>query len=92
MNILVIQHQTRGFIRKFIVASSNEGDTILDPFCGSGTTLVVAKRLGRRYIGIDINKKAIDITKERLSAIPERLFNYVLSILTFLVIFNILLL
>jgi DNA modification methylase len=43
-----------------------EADLILDPFCGSGTTLVAAKMLGRRYIGVDIEKKYCDIAEERL--------------------------
>ena len=45
---------------------SNEGDIIADFFMGSGTTIVVAKELGRNYIGCDINPKAIEITKNRL--------------------------
>ena len=40
-------------LKRIILASSNEGDLVLDPFCGSGTTLVVAERLGRRWLGID---------------------------------------
>ncbi|MBE7087175.1 MAG: site-specific DNA-methyltransferase, partial [Clostridiales bacterium] len=42
-------------IAKLILASSNEGDLVLDPFAGSGTTQVVAKKLGRKYIGIEQN-------------------------------------
>lgn len=42
---------------KLILASSNEGDIVLDPFMGSGTACVVAKKLGRRYIGIEINEE-----------------------------------
>ena len=45
---------------------TNEGDLILDPFCGSGTTLLVCKKLNRRYIGFDIDPKAVQIAKERL--------------------------
>ena len=45
---------------------SNEGDIIADFFMGSGTTIVVAKELGRNYIGCDINPRAIEITKNRL--------------------------
>jgi len=42
-------------IRKFVLASSQQGETVLDPFSGSGTTLVVAEQLGRRWLGCDIN-------------------------------------
>jgi len=54
-------------LERIIKASSKEGDTVLDPFCGSGTTLVAAKNLNRNYIGIDINKNAIDLCNKRLS-------------------------
>lgn len=50
-----------------INASSNKGDIILDIFCGSGTTCVVAFKLGRKYIGIDSNQDAVDITNKRLN-------------------------
>ena len=53
-------------LERIIKASSNEGDTVLDPFCGSGTTLAVAKTLNRNYIGIDTNPDAIQIAEQRL--------------------------
>ncbi|OFX13613.1 MAG: hypothetical protein A2Z18_04455 [Armatimonadetes bacterium RBG_16_58_9] len=51
---------------RIINASSNEGDTVLDPFCGCGTTIVAAEKLGRRWIGIDITYLAITLIKHRL--------------------------
>lgn len=59
----------KALLERIIKASSNEGDVIADFFCGSGTSLVVAKELGRQYIGCDINPKAIEITNNRLENI-----------------------
>ncbi len=52
--------------RNLILNYSKEGDLILDPMVGSGTTMIEAKLLNRNAIGYDINQKAVDITKERL--------------------------
>ena len=52
---------------RIIHASSDFGDVVLDPFCGSGTTLVAAHATGRKWIGIDINEDALAITRERLA-------------------------
>ncbi len=54
-------------LERIIQASSNEGDLVLDPFCGCGTTVQVAQRLNRRWIGIDITHLAIGLIKKRLS-------------------------
>jgi len=53
-------------LRRIILASSNPGDTVADFFCGSGTTLAVAEKLGRRWIGSDLSKFAIQVTRKRL--------------------------
>jgi len=53
---------------------SKPGDTVLDPFCGTGAFLVAAKELGRKPIGIDINIKFCKIAKRRLSGVSENLF------------------
>jgi len=53
-------------LERIIRASSNEGDLVLDPFCGCGTAVVVAQREGRRWIGIDITHLAITLMKHRL--------------------------
>ena len=51
---------------RLIKTFTNEGDIVADFFCGSGTTLVAAKNLGRRWLGSDISDKAVEITKARL--------------------------
>jgi site-specific DNA-methyltransferase (adenine-specific) len=53
-------------LERIIGASSNAGDVVLDPFCGSGTTLHAAQKLGRRWIGIDRTPVAIEVAKRRL--------------------------
>ncbi|MBF2754105.1 MAG: site-specific DNA-methyltransferase [Gammaproteobacteria bacterium AqS3] len=53
---------------RIIKASAPEGGVVLDPFCGSGTTLVAARNLNRRYIGIDSNQEAINIAERRMSS------------------------
>lgn len=53
-------------IERLILASSKEGDVILDPFVGSGTTSVVAKKLNRRYCGIEINEEYCLMTEKRI--------------------------
>jgi site-specific DNA-methyltransferase (adenine-specific) len=62
-------------LERIIAASSREGEVVLDPFCGSGTALHAAQRLGRRWIGIDRTPVAIDVAKRRLTAaFPEAAF------------------
>ena len=58
-------------LERIIKASSNEGDIVLDAFCGGGTTCAVARRLGRKFIGIDQSVRAIELTNIRLNG-----FNY----------------
>lgn len=54
-------------LERILTASSNEGDTVLDPFCGCGTTIAAAQKLNRRWIGIDITNLAISLIRSRLT-------------------------
>ncbi|MFZ2620891.1 MAG: DNA methyltransferase [Minisyncoccia bacterium] len=58
-------------IAKIILASTNEGDIILDPFLGSGTTSVVAKKLDRQYIGIEMNEEYCCLAEKRLGFVEN---------------------
>ena len=53
-------------LKRIILASSQEGDIVLDPFVGSGTTTYVAKKYGRRWIGIEQDKEYVKIAKRRM--------------------------
>ena len=59
---------------EYLIAQSKKSDLILDPFMGSGTTLVAAKKLGRKAIGIEISKKYCDIAVKRLEAEQDLFF------------------
>ncbi len=56
-------------LRRIISASSRPGDRVADFFCGSGTTLVAAKEMGRRFLGCDASKQAAAIASQRLKAV-----------------------
>ena len=60
-------------VERIIQASSDEGDVILDPFCGCGTAVVAAERLNRRWIGIDITHLSVSMMASRLAAGEEDL-------------------
>lgn len=59
-------------LSRILLTSSNEGDLVLDPFCGCGTTVAAAERLNRQWIGIDVTHLAIMKIKERLNLLQER--------------------
>jgi DNA modification methylase len=62
-------------LERIVQASSNEGDLVLDPFCGCGTTVHAAQKLNRRWIGIDVTHLAISLIEKRLrDAFPEIVF------------------
>lgn len=54
-------------LERIISASSNNGDVVLDPFCGCGTAVAAAEKLGRKWIGIDVTHLSISLMKERLA-------------------------
>jgi DNA modification methylase len=63
-------------IYPLIIRHSKEDDLILDPMCGSGTTCAVSKKLNRRFIGIDIDIKYVEMSRERINNLSESLTNY----------------
>ena len=62
-------------LERIIRASSNEGDVILDPFCGCATACVAAENLGRQWVGIDISPKAVELVNVRLQQSMGSLFH-----------------
>ena len=63
-------------LERIIKASSNEGDVVLDPFCGCATACVAADRLGRKWVGIDISPKAVELVNMRLQQAMGSLFHH----------------
>jgi DNA modification methylase len=64
-----LEYQTQkplALLERIISASSNEGDVVLDPFCGCGTAIIAAQKLNRRWIGIDVTHLAITVMRKRL--------------------------
>ncbi len=59
-------------MERIICLSTNEGDIVLDALAGTGTTAVVAARLGRRYVAIDIDEKYVQITKEKIAQVESQ--------------------
>jgi modification methylase len=57
-------------LHRAILSATEPGDLVLDPFSGSGTTAAVAKRLGRRYIGIERDREYLELSRRRLAAVP----------------------
>lgn len=67
-----VSQQPLELLKRVIQILSNSGDTILDPFCGSGTSLVAAELENRNWIGCDISTQAIDLTLSRLKTISRK--------------------
>ena len=60
-------------LERIVLASTKKGDLVLDPFNGSGTTAVAAYKNDRKYIGIELDKKYLNITKKRINNINSKL-------------------
>ncbi len=65
--------KNENLVERIIKASTNEGDLVADFFCGSGTTMAVAEKLGRKWIGSDLGKFAIHTSRKRLIGIQRQL-------------------
>jgi site-specific DNA-methyltransferase (adenine-specific) len=68
-----------GLLRRIITASSNEGDVVLDAFCGCGTTVAVAQQLKRQWIGIDITYQSIAVILRRFEQLYPDTFSKILA-------------
>ena len=63
--------KAKSLLPRIILSSSNQGDLILDPFFGSGTTGAVAKKLSRHFIGIENNEKYVNAATKRISKVAS---------------------
>jgi DNA modification methylase len=66
VNQLYPTEKPEALLERVLTASSNRGDVVLDPFCGCGTTIAVAERLRRQWVGIDISPTAVNLIKKRV--------------------------
>lgn len=64
-----------GLLKRIVLASTNKGDLVLDPFTGSSTTGIAAYLFGRKFIGIDTDKKYLEISKKRFNELDKNLKN-----------------
>jgi len=62
-------------LERLLLMSTDEGDVVLDPFIGTGTTAVAAKKLGRKFIGVDIDPKYVEITTQKLENVKPTIIN-----------------
>jgi site-specific DNA-methyltransferase (adenine-specific) len=62
-------------LKRIILASTNKGDTVLDPFAGSSTTGIASHLFGRNFIGIDLEKKYLDLSIKRFEELDKNLKN-----------------
>ena len=69
-NRLHLCQKPEDILERLIKVSSNEGDTVLDLFMGSGSTGVAAKRTGRNFIGIELSEQYFEIAKKRIEETP----------------------
>jgi len=68
-------------LERLILMTTDEGDTVLDPFLGTGTTAIAAKKMGRHYIGIDIDKEYVELAKKKVNqAYPTQIHGCYVSI------------
>jgi len=65
--------KNESIVRRIMKASTNEGNLVADFFCGSGTTMAVAEKLGRRWIGVDLGRYAIHVSRKRLIQVQREL-------------------
>ena len=68
-----LTQKPEALLERIIRASSNEDDLVADFFCGSGTTMAVAEKLGRRWIGVDLGRYAIHVSRKRLIQVQREL-------------------
>ena len=70
-----------GVLNRIILASSNKGDVVLDPFNGSGTTTVAAAMLERQYVGIDQSEEYVNHARKRLAHALASSMDYLMELI-----------